>query len=265
MSRHTDLSFIEKGEGFPVLLGHSYLFDNTMWEYQTDILAQHYRVIVPDLWGHGRSPSLPDTIQSLTDVAREHLYLMDRLDIQEFAIIGLSVGGMWGAELAVMAPVRVRALIMLDSFVGSESREQQQKYEQMLNTVDTMGAITSPLLEYIVSQFYSEYASEDDVNNLSRNLSSLSTDSIRNSIIPLGRLIFGRPDRMTLLDQIACPAHIAHGDSDLPRPPVEGLMMAERLGCGFSVIPRAGHISNRENPKFVNALITTFLEKHLPK
>lgn len=264
MNSENGMPFIEKGEGFPVLLGHSYLFDRTMWSPQIDILAEHYRVIVPDLWGHGDAPALPPAVGNLQDLAKDHLKLMDSLGIDKFAVVGLSVGGMWGAELAALAPERVSALMLLDTYLGSETPEEQQKYFQMLNAVDSVGAISSPLLEYIVSQFYSKNAAQADIARLTESLSSLSAATLRESIVPVGKMIFGRPDRMDILDSITCPCHVATGESDLPRPVKEGQEMAQRHGCEFTAIPLAGHISNRENPDFVSDMILHFLEKHLP-
>lgn len=264
MNSENVMPFIEKGEGFPVLLGHSYLFDREMWSPQLDALAKHYRVIAPDLWGHGDAPALPSRVRNLQDLALDNLQLMDSLGIDKFAVVGLSVGGMWGAELAAIAPERVSALMLMDTYLGSETPEEQQKYFQMLDAVGAAGAIVSPLLDYIVSQFYSPHASREDVASLTQSLSSLSATRLRESIVPIGKMIFGRPDRMDILDKIICPCHVATGESDLPRPVKEGQAMAQRLGCEFTTIPQAGHISNRENPDVVNDMLLAFLEKHLP-
>ena len=60
------MSYIDQGQGFPVLLGHSYLWDAEMWQPQIDALSQHFRVIVPELWGHGRSDAPPVSYTHLT-------------------------------------------------------------------------------------------------------------------------------------------------------------------------------------------------------
>ena len=258
------MTYLDTEKGYPVLLGHSYLFDKSMWAPQTAFLSARYRLIVPDLWGHGESPALPSDIHNLTDLARDHLRLMDQLGIGEFAVAGLSIGGMWAAELAALAPDRVRALILMDSYMGSETPAEQQKYADMLETVESAGAIPPPLAEYIVSQMYSVNATAEDTDVLTRTLSDLPTSVLRESIVPVGRMIFDRPDRMNVLDRICCPVLVAHGKLDLPRPPEEGRKMAEKLSCHFSLIPDAGHISNRENPAFVNALMGDFLDCNLP-
>lgn len=259
----TTMSFLDVGSGFPVLLGHSYLFDKSMWSPQIETLAKHFRVIAPDLWGHGDSPNLPASTQSMTDIAEDHLALMESLDINKFAVVGLSVGGMWGAELAALAPQRVKALMLMDTFVGAETEESRGNYFKMLDAIEFTGQITSPLLEYVAAQFYSIHGAQEDKQRLTDYLASLTAEQLRASIIPLGKMIFGRPDRLSMLRAIHCPVHIATGALDLPRPPAEGQLMAESLGCGFTLIPDAAHISNRENPAFVSTLITDFLTRHV--
>ncbi len=58
----------------------------------------------PKLWGHGESGALPANTASLDDLARQHLALLDHLDIAQVNLVGFSVGGMWGARLALLAP-----------------------------------------------------------------------------------------------------------------------------------------------------------------
>ena len=133
-----------------------------MWAPQLNSLSEYFRLIAPALWGHGDSPALPTQVKTLIDLAYDHLHLMDRLGIKKFAVVGLSVGAMWGAELAAIALKRVKALRLFDSYSGSETREARENYFTMLNTVAAAGAIKSPLLEYIAAQFYSQQANNED-------------------------------------------------------------------------------------------------------
>ncbi len=95
------LYYEDRGEGFPLLFGHSYLWDSGMWEPQVEAFSSHYRCIVPDLWAHGRSDPPPEAPYSLEAIADDHWALAQALGLGRFAIIGLSVGGMWGIHLAL--------------------------------------------------------------------------------------------------------------------------------------------------------------------
>jgi len=217
---------------------------------------------VPDLWGHGDSPALPPGRNSLSDIAADHLALMDRLDIEEFGIVGLSVGGMWGAELAALAPERVKVLALLDSYLGDETPEARQRYMGMLAAVEQAGAIASPLLEHVASLFYSDDVPDALLQSLLCQLQSLPADRLRESIVPLGRMIFGRPDKLALLENITAASIVITGAQDKPRPPAEGQRMADLLGCRHVLIPDAGHISNKENPTAVNETLLAFLAEN---
>lgn len=70
--------------------------------------------------------------------------LLDALKIDRCAVVGLSVGGMWGAELALREPERVSALIMLDTDLGAEPEATRQRYFQMLDAIAALGAIPAP-------------------------------------------------------------------------------------------------------------------------
>jgi len=92
------LHYVDQGCGPVVLLGSSYLWNRDMWAPQIEALSHQYRVIVPELWGHGESGPLPTRTRSLDDLARQALALLDQLHITRVNLVGLSVGGMWRAR-----------------------------------------------------------------------------------------------------------------------------------------------------------------------
>ena len=253
------MHYIDRGEGFALLLGHSYMFDSNMWAPQIEALSQHFRVIAPDLWGHGKSDQLPESRRSLKDLASDHLALMDALDINEFAVVGLSVGGMWGVELAAMVPDRVRALVLMDTFVGLEPEVTFKKYDAMLNAIDAAGKVPAVLVEQIAPMFFRREPEPHLLEALTEHLSNLPESVLRQSIVPLGRMIFGRGDSCPLLEELKMPALVITGEQDAPRPPLEGYLMAEMLNCKQLVVPQAGHICTLEQPEWVNEALLNFL------
>ncbi len=78
--------------------------------------------------------------------------------------------------------------------------------------------------------------------------------------MPLGRIIFGRDDILPRLHELDAKRTVVMcGDQDKPRPPSESMEMAELIGCPHILIPEAGHISNLENPEFVNRTLLGLL------
>ncbi|MDH5192429.1 MAG: alpha/beta hydrolase, partial [Nitrospira sp.] len=68
-----------------------------------------------------------------------------------------------------------------------------------------------------------------------------------------------RPDSLPLLQQIICPTQIIVGELDVPTPPSDAQLMADRIhNARLAVIPEAGHLSNLEQPELFNEAIRSF-------
>ncbi|WP_420231776.1 alpha/beta fold hydrolase [Pseudomonas sp. ABY48] len=258
------LHYLDQGQGPVVVLGSSYLWDQSMWAPQIEALSRHYRVIVPELWGHGQSGRLPEGMTSLDDLARQTLALLDHLDIDCFSLVGLSVGGMWGARLALAVPERVQSLVLMDTYVGVEPEPTRQYYFSLFDKIEAGGSIPEPLLDIVVPIFFRPGIDPQSAlyQQFRATLAALPTDRLRDSIVPLGRIIFGRDDILARLHELdAKRTTVMCGEQDKPRPPSESLEMAELIGCPHVSIPEAGHISNLENSQFVTEALLKFLTR----
>ncbi|MGY2400586.1 alpha/beta fold hydrolase [Pseudomonas sp. SDO5271_S396] len=256
------LHYLDQGTGPVVLLGSSYLWGREMWTPQIEALSQQYRVIVPELWGHGESGQLPEHTRSLDDLARQTLALLDHLDIAQTNLVGLSVGGMWGARLALLAPERINSLVLMDTYLGAEPEATRQYYFSLFKMIEDAGAIPEPLLDVVAPIFFRPDIDRESAlyQDFRQALQAFPRERLLNSIVPLGRVIFSRDDVLEQLSRLdADTTLVMCGEQDKPRPPAESQEMAELIGCSLILIPNAGHISARENPDFVNEALLTFL------
>ena len=73
---------VEAGEGPPVILLHGFPETGYAWRFQIPVLAQHYRVIVPDLRGYGETEK-PAAGYDKRNMARDIRELMRKLDIKQ--------------------------------------------------------------------------------------------------------------------------------------------------------------------------------------
>src|ERR1700754_4909662 len=74
-----------------ILLVHGHPFDNSMWDYQLEVLGE-YRLIIPDLKGYGKTDYQFDKI-FIEEQALDLAILLDSLNIARVHLIGLSMGG----------------------------------------------------------------------------------------------------------------------------------------------------------------------------
>jgi 3-oxoadipate enol-lactonase len=95
-----------------VLLGGSLGTTLEMWAPQVDPLADRLRLVRFDHRGHGESP-VPPGPYTIADLGGDVLALMDRLGLRRAAYCGLSIGGMVGQWLAIHAPERITAVVLI--------------------------------------------------------------------------------------------------------------------------------------------------------
>lgn len=260
-----EMAYLDEGQGPVIVFGHSYLWDSAMWAPQVNALRAQYRCIVPELWAHGESDHAPSSTRSLTDYAQQILALMDHLNIEEFSIVGLSVGGMWGTEVVTLAPQRVQSLVLMDTFVGLEPEITHQKYFSMLDTISDAQRVPEPIIDAVVPMFFARNATNDSpalVESFRRKLASLSGEQAV-EVARIGKMVFGRRDQFEDIEKFALPVLIAVGQEDAPRPVLESYLMVDCIsGAELVQIPNAGHISNLEQPEFVSNMLLEFLAKH---
>lgn len=254
------MAYLDEGQGPVVLFGHSYLWDSAMWAPQVEALKGQYRCIVPELWGHGDSDALPEGGCTLATLARDHLALLDALGIDAFVLVGLSIGGMWGVELARMAPARLKGLVLMDSFVGLEPQITCERYLGMLAMIEQLGTIPAPIVEQVAPLFFADQPDVALMSGFKACLAAWPADKVA-AMVAVGRSFVTREDRIEWLEEMRLPALVMTGCQDKARPVLEGYLMAEVLGCPFKEIPAAGHIASLENPAFVNGALAEFLAR----
>jgi pimeloyl-ACP methyl ester carboxylesterase len=101
--------YAEFGHGQPVVLLHGGLANANYWGHQVPVLARHYRVIVMDSRGHGRSTRDQEPF-GYDQMASDVLGLMDFLKIPKAAIVGWSDGAIVGLDIAIHHPERLTKL-----------------------------------------------------------------------------------------------------------------------------------------------------------
>jgi len=103
----------EEGAGDTVLLLHGLGGDHTVWDFQIPTLAKSYRVLAPDLRGHGRSPLPEGARYTFEEFEGDVQKLLDDRHVGPAHVVGLSGGGLLALRLVVDDPRRVRSLALL--------------------------------------------------------------------------------------------------------------------------------------------------------
>ena len=133
----TEISYADTGgDGLVVVLSHGFLMDQSMFAPQVKALAPEFRVMTWDQRGHGwdqgsHGGTLARGPFSYWDSARDLLALLDHLGVQRAVLGGMSQGGFVSLRAALLAPGRVRGLILIDTEAGKEDPAVAPAYEQL--------------------------------------------------------------------------------------------------------------------------------------
>lgn len=109
------LGYDSFGDGPPLVLLHSGGMASGEWRPYVKTLSARYRLIVPDLPGHGRSRLAPGERLTISGAAAAVLALLDELGIERASWLGSSMGGAVALWVTLTAPGRVAKLILFRS------------------------------------------------------------------------------------------------------------------------------------------------------
>jgi pimeloyl-ACP methyl ester carboxylesterase len=124
--RTAELFYTEAGSGRNVMLVHGWSCDSHDWITQLPTFESKYRVVAPDLRGHGRSEVMPSGAYMPTDyVADLEALISSKYPGEEFIIVGHSMGAQIATRLAAQRPDLVSAVVSVDGALGFDSNVGQ--------------------------------------------------------------------------------------------------------------------------------------------
>jgi pimeloyl-ACP methyl ester carboxylesterase len=128
-----------RGTGEPLVLLHGFFGSSADWIHLFDLddLARRHTLVLPDARGHGRSTN-PSGTFTHGQCARDLLALLDRLNIDRFKAVGLSLGGNAMLHAATLAPERVRAMVLIGatSYYPASARAIMATFTEETRTAD---------------------------------------------------------------------------------------------------------------------------------
>jgi pimeloyl-ACP methyl ester carboxylesterase len=250
-----------QGEGLAVVLLHPMPCDHRFWLGAAQSLAAKYRVIIPDLRGHGQSEAGegPITMQQFSeDIVR----LLDELEIQRALFAGCSIGGYAMYELWRSAPARVKALAFCCAKPQAESEAGKLKREEWIAKVRDHG--TGEFIDSLLGVLIGPTAHRRHPERVAEVREMMETVTPAAAIALLQGLA-QRPDSVETAREIRVPAFVLAGGEDPVSTPTDMKLLVETIrsggyGAEYAELRDAGHFAPWEQPQMVGRLLMRFFD-----
>jgi 3-oxoadipate enol-lactonase len=237
----------------PVVLIHGVGGDAATWDLVAPTLARRFRVIRPELRGHGRSPLIKGPLTA-EDFARDILRTLDALGIDAAGVAGYSLGGQIAQALALTAPDRVRKLALISTVAGRTptERENALKRIQVLEEKGIGEIARGNVERWFTDEFRAKHA--DLVEARVRVLLESDATSYLHAYT-----VFATADYADELHRIRVPTLIITGEHDVAATPRMAKLMHERIpGSKLHILPNLRHSLLIEAPQQVSSLLAGF-------
>jgi 3-oxoadipate enol-lactonase len=256
-SGDAEIVYWSLGDGSPAVFLHPFPANHEFWLPVAEALATRYRIVLPDLRGHGESGvgEGPATMEKhAADIAR----VMDAAEVGRAPLIGVSIGGYVLFEFWRKYRGRVAALGLCNTKAPADSPEARAGRLQAANDVLDCGA--APFFESMIPKLIGKTTREmrpDLVDGALRMMRQMSPEDVAQ----VQRGMAARPDSVETLKTINVPTLLATGDEDLLTGINEAELMRQHIPASLlRIIPKAGHYSPWEKSADAANILRQFLD-----
>ncbi len=266
--RGETLHYLDAGEGPAILFVHGLLGSAQGWAHLVDELEEDFRVVAPDLFGHGGSAK-PIGDYSVAGHAATLRDLLDRLGVEKATLVGHSLGGGIALEFTYLFPERVERLVLVAS--GGLGRE--------LSVL--LRAPTLPGMEFLLPLVASRWVRNPgtiigrglgqlgwqgsaDAREAWRGFVSLGDAENRRAFLATARASIDAGGQsltaLPHLENITVPTLVVWGARDRLIPPHHALEAGRRIpGSRVEVFEQAGHFPHLDEPDRFARVLRRFI------
>jgi pimeloyl-ACP methyl ester carboxylesterase len=242
------------------------------WKLQVPYLARHYRVVVYDGPGNGRSDRVTDPARYGPHAyADDALAVLDACAVDRAVVVGLSLGAQYGICLAAGHPERVTGLVLVCPALPlvPPTPERKRIGERMFGPAPDepagwerynveywhrdFEAFAAWFFEQAISERHSTKPREDAVRwSMDGGPAMLEADAHRPAFPSPGHGVF---------DGVRCPTLVIQGSDDRIIPYATGVTAASATGGALVTFDGSGHLPNLRDPVRFNLVLRDFVER----
>jgi pimeloyl-ACP methyl ester carboxylesterase len=247
------------GEGDPLLLVMGLAADTMAWALQVPAFSAHYRTVIFDNRDVGQS-SMAEGPYEITDMARDTLALADALELESFHLVGVSMGGAIGQEVALAAPDRVRTLTLAMTWPrgGAWAAKLSELWSARVGHMSREQRVDELMLLTLSEDFFENAEGVAWLRDLMlQNPHPQPADAFARQLDASSR-----HDTRERLGSVAMATHVIGAEHDILVPVWKSRELAELIpGARLSVVDAGPHGANLERAEEFNRLVLDFLDQ----
>jgi pimeloyl-ACP methyl ester carboxylesterase len=249
------VSYSDTGEGRPVVLLHGYLESGEVWQPLTELLSREFRVIAPDLPGHGRSGVAggEHTMEFLAGAVRA---VIADAGVDRLLMVGHSLGGYAALAFAELWPELLSGYVLFHSHPHADSAEAIEKRQREIAVV--RAGKKNIMYPGNVSMMFSERNLSAMPEALER-IKEIASGNPGEGIIALVNGMISRPSRQSVVESGRVPLLWILGRGDLYFTPERALRDTKLPpNAEVVILENSGHLGFIEETHRSFQLITDF-------
>jgi 3-oxoadipate enol-lactonase len=256
-SGDAEIAYEVLGNGPPLVLLHPFPAHHGLWLPAAQSLISRYRVVLPDLRGHGDS-EIGDGPATMEKHASDLARVLDDAGVGRAIFCGVSIGGYILFDFWRRYRGRVAALGLCCTRAQADTGEARNTRLKNADLVLERG--TEWFVDLMAPKLLGKSTQEarpDLVADARRIMLQMSP----HDIAQVQQGMAARPDSITTLKTINVPALVVLGEEDTLIPLSDGELMRQHIANSrLAVIPKAGHFALWEQPETVGKLIRQFVD-----
>ncbi len=251
------------GKGIPLILAHAAFLDSRMFDEIWEPLAEHFYVIRYDMRGFGKSSPVPGPLSRRSDLDR----LLTHLDVTQAHLVGCSLSGAIGLDLALEQPQRFKSLTL----VGAPPSGFELQGEPPRFVLEMIGALQCGDIDR-ANELQIRIWLDGEHREAGQVDSTLRKKALEMNRIPVAQNTFFLsdmqpanpldPPAITRLESVICPTWIVAGALDHSEVLRAADEMVKRIpDARKTIIESSGHVPSYEQPEPFVKLLMDFLSR----
>ncbi|MFD2615616.1 alpha/beta fold hydrolase [Paenibacillus gansuensis] len=249
-----ELAYVEEGQGEPVLLLHGFCGSSRYFEKFIPLLSGDYRIIAPDLRGHGQS-SVPQGPYAIEAMAADIRGLMEALNIEKAHLLGHSLGGYITLAFAEAYPELLNSFGLIHSTGYPDTEEGKAARGKAIEAIRRDGM--APFMDGLAPKLFASSHRAARLDALEET-KRIGTETDPEGAASTAAAMRDRPDRTAVIAETPMPVLLVAGGEDAVIPP-EKTFSATGHRITQARLESAGHMSMMETPRQLAAVVREFL------